>query len=158
MTWSILTNLTKQFDVQANKYGIKGYPTIKYFTPGKKDADSVHEYDGGRTSGDIVNWALDKFVDNIPAPEVIQIISENSLKAACEDKPLCIVSILPHILDCQSACRNEYLKILTSLGEKYKKKLWGCVSNSISGIFYLFYIFNAKYKLSIYGFELVYIC
>lgn len=113
--------------LKANKYGIKGYPTIKYFTPGKKDADSVHEYDGGRTSGDIVNWALDKFVDNIPAPEVIQIISENSLKAACEDKPLCIVSILPHILDCQSACRNEYLKILTSLGEKYKKKLWGWV-------------------------------
>ncbi|XP_012219371.1 protein disulfide-isomerase A6 homolog [Linepithema humile] len=111
--------------LKASKYEIKGYPTIKYFAPGKKDADSVQEYDGGRTSSDIVNWALEKLAENIPAPEVIQIISEQSLKTACEDKPICIVSVLPHILDCQSDCRNGYLKTLNSLGEKFKKKMWG---------------------------------
>lgn len=87
----------------------------------------MQEYDGGRTSSDIVNWALEKLAENIPAPEVIQIISEESLKTACEDKPICIVSVLPHILDCQSDCRNGYLKTLNSLGEKFKKKMWGCV-------------------------------
>ncbi|EFN61326.1 Protein disulfide-isomerase A6 [Camponotus floridanus] len=113
--------------LKASKYEIKGYPTIKYFAPGKKDADSVQEYDGGRTSGDIVNWALEKLAENIPAPEVIQITSEKSLRNACEDKPICVVSVLPHILDCQSDCRNGYLKILNDLGEKYKKKMWGWV-------------------------------
>lgn len=113
--------------LKASKYEIKGYPTIKFFAPGKKDADSVQEYDGGRTSGDIVNWALEKLAENIPAPEVVEITSEQKLKAACEDKPICVVSVLPHILDCQSDCRNGYLKTLSGLGEKYKKKMWGWV-------------------------------
>ncbi|XP_015591671.1 protein disulfide-isomerase A6 homolog isoform X2 [Cephus cinctus] len=113
--------------IKASHYGIRGYPTIKYFAPGKKNSDSVLEYDGGRTSSDIVNWAMDKLSENIPAPEVIQVINEHSLKEACEDKPLCVVSVLPHILDCQSACRNAYLDVLKSLSEKYKKKVWGWV-------------------------------
>uniref|UniRef100_A0A348G610 protein disulfide-isomerase n=1 Tax=Odontomachus monticola TaxID=613454 RepID=A0A348G610_ODOMO len=113
--------------LKASRYNIKGYPTIKYFPPGKKDADSAQEYDGGRTSGDIVNWALEKLSENIPAPEVTQITSEQSLKTACEDKPICVVSVLPDILDCQSDCRNAYLKTLNSLGDKYKKKMWGWV-------------------------------
>lgn len=94
---------------------------------GKKDADSVQQYDGGRTSTDITNWALDKLAENIPAPDVAQIVDEKSLRDACEDKPLCVVSVLPHILDCQSECRNQYLKVLKDLGEKYKKKMWGWV-------------------------------
>lgn len=85
----------------------------------------MSEYDGGRTSNDIVNWAMEKLTESIPAPEVVQVTSEKKLREACEDKPLCIVSVLPHILDCQSDCRNEYLNILKTLGEKYKKKLWG---------------------------------
>ncbi|KAK2588722.1 hypothetical protein KPH14_001612 [Odynerus spinipes] len=112
---------------KASRYNIVGYPTIKYFPMGKKDSDSVQEYDGGRTSTDIVNWALDKLAENIPAPEVVQIVNEKSLRDACEDKPLCVVSVLPHILDCQSECRNQYLKILKDLAEKYKKKMWGWV-------------------------------
>ncbi|KOX78130.1 Protein disulfide-isomerase A6 [Melipona quadrifasciata] len=90
--------------VKAVQYEIKGkgYPTIKYFAPGKKSFDSVQEYDGGRTSSDIVNWALEKLAENVPAPEVVQIINEKSLREVCEDKPLCVVSVLPHILDCQS--------------------------------------------------------
>ena len=38
---------------------------------------------------------------------------------------LCIIAILPHILDCQSDCRNKYVKILLQMGEKYKAKQWG---------------------------------
>nr|XP_031830578.1 protein disulfide-isomerase A6 homolog [Nomia melanderi] len=113
--------------VKASQYEIKGYPTIKYFAPGKKSFDSVQEYDGGRTSSDIVTWAIEKLAENVPAPEVIQIVNEDSLKFACEDKPLCVISVLPHILDCQSECRKNYLKILDELGEKYKQKMWGWV-------------------------------
>ncbi|XP_022914894.1 protein disulfide-isomerase A6 homolog [Onthophagus taurus] len=108
----------------ASQYGIQGYPTIKFFSPGKKDSDSVSDYNGGRTAGDIVNWALEKLSENVPAPELIQIVNDVTFKTACEEKPLCVIAILPHILDCQSQCRNNYIDLLTEMGEKYKKKMW----------------------------------
>ncbi|KRT78523.1 Thioredoxin [Oryctes borbonicus] len=110
---------------KATEYGIQGFPTIKYFTPGSKDSHSASDYDGGRTAGDIVNWALDKLAENVQPPEIQQVIDEQSFKKPCEEKPLCVISILPHILDCQSDCRNSYLNLLKEMGEKYKKKMWG---------------------------------
>ncbi|XP_029707810.2 protein disulfide-isomerase A6 homolog [Aedes albopictus] len=111
--------------IKAQQFGIQGYPTIKFFAGGPKDRDSAQEYDGGRTASDIVNWALEKHSENIPAPEIVQLTSEEVTKKTCEEKPLCVVSVLPHILDCDAACRNNYLTILAKMGEKYKKKQWG---------------------------------
>lgn len=112
---------------KAADFGVRGYPTIKYFRPGKKDSNSAANYDGGRSADDIVNWALDKFSQNIPAPEVKQIIDNISFKEECEKKLLCVISILPYILDCQSKCRNDYLHLLKKLAEKYKAKMWGWI-------------------------------
>ncbi|XP_046383007.1 protein disulfide-isomerase A6 homolog [Ischnura elegans] len=112
---------------KAMEYDVKGYPTIKFFPAGAKDRSSAEEYNGGRTSSDIVSWALDKFAASVPPPELKEIISEAVLKEACEQHPLCVVVILPHILDCQSECRNKYLETLQKLGDKYKQKVWGWV-------------------------------
>lgn len=111
---------------KASQYGIQGYPTIKFFPGGKKDSHSVQDYDGGRTSSDIVTWALDKYADSVPAPEILELIGKAEYKA-CIEKPLCVFSFLPHILDCDSKCRNTYIKILQDLGDKYKQKLWGWI-------------------------------
>lgn len=112
---------------KASEYNVQGYPTIKYFPPGKKTRSSAENYEGGRTSSDIVTFALDKLAENIEPPEIKQIVDENTLKTACEDHPLCVISVLPHILDCQADCRNGYLKILKEMGDKFKQKLWGWV-------------------------------
>ncbi|CAG9765967.1 unnamed protein product [Ceutorhynchus assimilis] len=112
---------------KASQYGIQGYPTIKYFSAGSKSSSSADEYDGGRTASEIVTWALDKLAESIPAPEVTQVVSKDLFAKECEQKPLCVVAVLPHILDCQSECRNNYIKMLTTLGEKFKKKMWGWV-------------------------------
>ncbi len=109
----------------AAEYGVQGYPTIKYFPSGVKSG--AEEYDGGRTSDDIVTWALDRHTANIPPPELVQITSADVLEKECEKKPLCVISFLPHILDCQSSCRNDYLKMLTSAGDTFKKQGWGWV-------------------------------
>jgi protein disulfide-isomerase A6 len=109
----------------AQKYEIRGYPTIKYFAGGKKDKDSAADYDGGRTASDIVNWALEKYTENIPPPEVLELTSEDVARKACEEKPLCVVSFLPHILDCNAKCRNDYLNVLRILAERFKQKNWG---------------------------------
>lgn len=111
---------------KASQYGIQGYPSIKFFPGGKKDSHSVQDYDGGRTSSDIVTWALDKYADSVPAPEILELVGRAEYKA-CVEKPLCVFSFLPHILDCDSKCRNTYIKILQDLGDKYKQKLWGWV-------------------------------
>lgn len=111
----------------AGQFNIKGFPTIKYFPAGKKSMSDAQDYDGGRTSSDIVSWANGKVAENVPPPEVIQITSEKDLKEACESHPLCIISVLPHIMDCQSKCRNDYIKMLREVGEKFKKHMWGWV-------------------------------
>ncbi|CAH1173804.1 unnamed protein product [Phaedon cochleariae] len=110
---------------KSEKYGVQGYPTIKYFAAGSKK--SPLDYDGGRSSIDIVNWAVEKLAETTPAPNVSQIVDEKSLRAACEDTHLCVLTILPQILDCQSKCRNDYIKLLNAMGEKFKKKKWGWV-------------------------------
>lgn len=60
--------------MMAGRYQVQGYPTIKMFTSGKKTGDSVEDYNGGRTSSDIVSWALDKLAENVPAPEIVQVL------------------------------------------------------------------------------------
>lgn len=108
--------------VMASRYGIQGFPTIKMFQNGE-----ATEYDGGRTASDIVAWATDKSAENIPPPEIVQLVEEKNLKDACDEHQICVIAILPNILDCQSKCRNDYIATLKRLGEKYKKKQWGYV-------------------------------
>ncbi|CAG0890484.1 unnamed protein product [Darwinula stevensoni] len=116
---------------KATEYGIQGFPTIKFFPAGKKKGShSAEEYTGGRTSADIVAWALEKYEVNVEPPEIIELIDASVLKEACEEHPLCVISILPDLLDCQSKCRNKYLKTLRDLGEKFKQKNWGWVWTS----------------------------
>lgn len=110
---------------KAQEYGVNGYPTIKFFPGGKKSKSDAADYDGGRTASDIVTWALDKHGESVPAPELFELYSEEAYKSACDNKPLCIVSVLPHILDCDSKCRNAYLDILRGAADKFKKQQWG---------------------------------
>jgi len=107
----------------AGQYGVQGYPTIKYFPAGRKG--DAEEYDGGRTSNDIVAWASERAEANLPPPELVQITSDESIKENCEKKSLCVIAFLPHILDCQSKCRNNYLEMMTKMGESFKKQGWG---------------------------------
>lgn len=42
-------------------------------------------------------------------------------------KPLCVVAVVPQLLDCQSKCRNKYISTLKQLGDKFKKNMWGWI-------------------------------
>merc|ERR1711974_398835 len=70
-------------------------------------------------------WAEEKFAENIAPPEVVEAVSSDVVGGACEKHPLCVISFLPHILDCDASCRNGHIDNLKKLGEKYKKKDWG---------------------------------
>ncbi|XP_064653166.1 protein disulfide-isomerase A6 homolog [Lineus longissimus] len=112
----------------AQMYQIQGFPTIKWFASGvKRGPQDAHDYDGSRDASGIVAFALDKVSENIPPPEIKQLLNDESVKEACDEQPICVISFLPHILDSQAAGRNKYINILKELGEKYKKKLWGWI-------------------------------
>ncbi len=57
----------------ASRFDVQGYPTIKYFPSGKKRFDSAEGYDGGRKHSDIVSWAMSRWMENLPPPEVYQV-------------------------------------------------------------------------------------
>jgi len=106
----------------AQQYGVQGYPTIKFFPAGSSEPE---DYDGGRDASAITRWGEEKFAENIPPPEIKQAVDAATVSKECEEHPLCVIAFLPHILDCQSDCRNSYIESLTKLGDKYKKKSWG---------------------------------
>ncbi|XP_028295238.1 protein disulfide-isomerase A6 [Gouania willdenowi] len=105
----------------SGRYGIRGFPTIKIFRKGEEPQN----YEGGRTRGDIIEKALELFSDNAPAPEVLELLNEEIFKTTCADSQLCIIAMLPHILDTGASGRNGYLDIMKQMAEKYKKKMWG---------------------------------
>ncbi|XP_063691371.1 protein disulfide-isomerase A6 homolog [Bolinopsis microptera] len=112
-----------QFGDLAQRYGVKGYPTIKYFPAGAKlDAE---EYDGGRTAGDIVSWAEAKLEVFAEPPEIRELLNDEMFAEECREKGICLISILPDILDTGAEGRNNYLTTLKELGDKYKKRKWG---------------------------------
>lgn len=57
----------------ADAYKIANFPTVKYFGPHKSSKKNIVEYDGGRTSADIVNWGLERYFENAPDPEIVQV-------------------------------------------------------------------------------------
>ncbi|XP_077147547.1 protein disulfide-isomerase A6 isoform X1 [Ranitomeya variabilis] len=105
----------------ASRYGIRGFPTIKIFPKGEEPID----YEGGRTRADIVARALDLFSENAPPPEILEMLNEALVKKTCEEHQLCIVAVLPHILDTGASGRNAYLEVMLKMADKYKKKIWG---------------------------------
>ncbi|XP_066554480.1 protein disulfide-isomerase A6 [Amia ocellicauda] len=104
-----------------SRYGIRGFPTIKVFRKGEEPA----EFDGGRTRADIVARALDFYSENAAPPELLEIVNEGVLKKTCDDFQLCIIAVLPHILDTGASGRNAYLEVMMKMADKYKKKMWG---------------------------------
>ncbi|XP_029318825.1 protein disulfide-isomerase A6 isoform X2 [Cottoperca gobio] len=105
----------------SGRYGVRGFPTIKVFRKGEEPED----YQGGRTRGDIIARALDMFSDHAAPPELLELLNEDTLKKTCEDSQLCVIGVLPHILDTGAAGRNGYLGVMMKMAEKYKKKNWG---------------------------------
>ena len=99
----------------AQRFGVRGYPTIKFFGKHSRTESDAADYDGGRTSGDIVQWALNKYAENAAPPELVELLDNANLEAECDQKQLCLISFFPSLFDCQSKCRNNFLELLRYL-------------------------------------------
>uniref|UniRef100_A0A4W3I6W3 Protein disulfide isomerase family A, member 6 n=1 Tax=Callorhinchus milii TaxID=7868 RepID=A0A4W3I6W3_CALMI len=105
----------------ASQYGIQEVPIIKIF---QKDQEPV-DYDSEKSTSDIISKALDLYANMAPPKLIEQILNENIFKATCEDQLLCIISVLPDILDTGASGRNRYLNLMMKMADKYKKNQWG---------------------------------
>lgn len=64
-------------------FGVRGYPTIKYFKPNSQSPSDAEEYQGGREEAGIVKVATDLFAKYGGELELNQIISQDSFKKDC---------------------------------------------------------------------------
>lgn len=113
-----------QYQSYAQKYGIKGFPTLKYFPVGQKTEGDAKEYDSDRSAKGIAQWARGLAAEIRPPPEVVQMTSDKILKESCGSAQLCVISVLPQLFDCQSDCRNRYISRLKEVASSFKSKQW----------------------------------
>jgi len=128
-----------------NRFQIQGYPTIKIFAPGPKSSSSIQSYDGPRDASSITSIALEKLESYGIVPDVEQLTNENQLKEVCKDRTgVCIIALLPHIVDSSAKQRNEYIEQLKEATKTSKGKpiyyLWAQGAD--------FYDFEEKLHLS----------
>lgn len=114
-----------QYQSYAQRYGIRGFPTLKYFPAGPKTSSDAKDYDNDRSASGILQWARSLAAEVRPPPEVVQLTDEKVFKETCESAQLCIVSVLPVLYDCQSDCRNRYINRLKEAAATFKNKQWG---------------------------------
>ena len=100
-----------------------GFPTIKAVQNGKL----LKEYSGARDVESIVTFAKTLAEKYGPLPEVVQMYNKDVFEEQCVNKSLCIVGILPHIMDSNAVERNKYITILQEASKKFLSSQWGFV-------------------------------
>jgi protein disulfide-isomerase A6 len=105
----------------AQQYGVKGYPTIKVFPGGPKTSSSAQDYQGGRSTAQIVQYALAE-VDRTGIPkEIPELTSQELLQEKCSGaNKLCVLVALPHILDSGASGRNKYRETLAQVAKSFR--------------------------------------
>lgn len=113
-------------EVIGQVYKITGFPTIRFFPQGGKFEEDILEYEMTDTpEQDIIPWVNDRLKESMAAPNISQLVNQETFDSACTNVQLCIITVLPNILDCPSKCRNSLLETLSALADKYKKTQWG---------------------------------
>lgn len=106
----------------AQKYGVKGYPTIKLFPAGPKTSPP-QDYSGARETDAIVSFALESLERSGAPVPINQITNPEDFSSSCEGNgaKLCAILFLPHILDTGAKGRNDYLDLFQDLAKTFRK-------------------------------------
>jgi protein disulfide-isomerase A6 len=100
---------------------VRGYPTIKVFSPGK--TDKPEDYNGGRSASDIVTYARNAAERFAKPRPVVQVTTRAELEEQCKEKAsLCLLTVLPSIYDGGAKARNAALATLGAVAKKYARK------------------------------------
>lgn len=105
------------------RFGVKGFPTLKYFPPGKKTDKNAQDYNGGRTADEMVTGVRGLLeASGGPAGKLVQLTDKNVWSENCVgNNRICVVAFLPHILDESASKRKDRLEALTAAAGKVGK-------------------------------------
>lgn len=101
----------------AQKYGVKGYPTIKYWGYGEKSSRNVQDYQGGRKAADLIQFSQNLLSKADIEPEVNQLLSQKQIKDECSEGS-CVITFLPNILGSSASERNTYINTIKDAAKK----------------------------------------
>lgn len=112
------------------KFGVRGYPTIKFFGG---DKNRPVDYNGERTAAGMAEYGLKQWATSAPPPEVKELTEQFVLDQQClgdddagkKPKQLCFVTFLPNILDSMADGRKKYIEILKKAADKFKDGNFG---------------------------------
>jgi protein disulfide-isomerase A6 len=98
------------------KMGIQGFPTLKYFIPGK----GFSSYQESRTAEDLIKFANRNYKKSVAEP-VLELKDQAVFEENClgSKTHMCVVTFLPDILDTQAEGRNKYLEVLKGISQSY---------------------------------------
>jgi protein disulfide-isomerase A6 len=82
----------------ASRFGVRGYPSIKFFKPGQKEDSSAVDYEGGRSESAMAEWARAQTSD-LKIFSHIQLTSQSVYDEHCKGRNLCVINFLPSTLD-----------------------------------------------------------
>jgi len=106
----------------AKKYKVEGFPSIKLFRNGAPE-----DYNGGRSSSDIITFLENILEESTPPPEVVQITKSDVFSDSCVSKTLCLIAFFPGMVDSSAKHRNELIDVMTNLTQKKIFKKFGFV-------------------------------
>ncbi len=105
------------------RFGVKGFPTIKMFPAGSKKDSDAKDYNGPREAAGLAEAGLKLAESAGPAvPSLTQVTSPAVWADTCGSKRICLVAVLPHILDDGAAKRNGRLEVLKEVAGKLRGK------------------------------------
>ncbi len=102
-----------------SRFGVKGFPTIKTFKAGSTKDGDARDYNGPRSASDLASAALKLAEEGGGAKSAVaQVTSAAQFAEVCAGKRVCMVAVLPHILDDGAAKRSERLAVLSAVAGK----------------------------------------
>jgi protein disulfide-isomerase A6 len=108
-------------------YGVKGFPTIKFFPAGKKSPSDAQDYNGPRTASEIVsNMRAMVEASGGSSGTASQLTSAAEFADNCvgEKNRICVIGFLPSIFDESKGARESKLEILEGAAGKAGRKLF----------------------------------
>lgn len=68
-----------------SRFGVNGYPTIKFFPSGKKSDSDAVPYEGGRSASAIAEWGREQ-TQGSEGPAIPQLVSQELYNNKCKGK------------------------------------------------------------------------
>ena len=105
----------------AQKYDVKGYPTIKVFKGGAKKKPV--DYQGAREAPAIIQHALEVLDKTGIPPKIEQVTDNNLFTDLCSQSgKICVIMFVPHIYDTSAKERNKLIELFTNISKNFRGK------------------------------------